>query len=107
MARAFERVTQIKPNEPDAFYFVGYLNSQLQKYDEAIAAFQKGLALSPYHASAEFGLARALQRKGSTDTAREHFATVPWTSLAPSSTSGVARRPLSRACCNRPRFTTV
>ena len=54
-------------DEADAYYFVGYLNSQLQKYDEAIAALQKGLALFPNHASSEFGIARAYQRKGDSD----------------------------------------
>jgi Tfp pilus assembly protein PilF len=71
---AFRRVTEIKPNEPDAYYFVGYLSTQIQKYDDAIAAFQKGLALNLVHASAEFGLARALQRKGDAASAREHLA---------------------------------
>ena len=71
---AFEHVTQIMPNEADAYYFVGFLNAQVQKYDEAIAAFQKGLALNAFHASAEFGLARALQRKGDAAGAREHLA---------------------------------
>jgi Flp pilus assembly protein TadD len=71
---AFEHVTQIVPNEADAYYFVGFLNVQVQKYDEAIAAFQKGLALNAFHASAEFGLARALQRKGDAAGAREHLA---------------------------------
>jgi Tfp pilus assembly protein PilF len=71
---AFRRVSEIAPNEADAFYFLGYLNTQIQKYDEAVAAFQKGLALNPVHASAEFGLARALQRKGDTAAAREHLA---------------------------------
>jgi Flp pilus assembly protein TadD len=70
---AFTRVTQIV-EEADPYYFVGYLDSQLQKYDEAIAAFQKALALFPYHASAEFGLARAYQRKGDAQSAREHLA---------------------------------
>jgi Tfp pilus assembly protein PilF len=71
---AFLHVTEIAPNEADAYYFVGYLNSQLQKYDEAITAFQKGLTLNPFHASSEFGLARALQRKGDAAAAREHLA---------------------------------
>ena len=71
---AFQRVAEIKPSEADAFYFVGYLNTQMQKYDAAIAAFQKGLALNPVHASAEFGLARAFQRKGDAASAREHLA---------------------------------
>jgi Tfp pilus assembly protein PilF len=68
---AFQHVTQIAPDEPDAFYFIGFLDSQLQKYDEAIAAFKRALSLSPYHASAQFGLARAYQRKGDADAARE------------------------------------
>jgi len=71
---AFQHVTEIAPNEPDAYYFIGYLNAQLQKYDEAIGAFQKGLAHSPFHASSEFGLARAFQRKGDAGAAREHLA---------------------------------
>src|SRR6266853_3377116 len=70
---AFQRVTEIAQSEPDAFYFIGYLNSQLQKYDDAIAAFQSALAVFPFHASAEFGLARAYQRKGETENARVHL----------------------------------
>jgi tetratricopeptide (TPR) repeat protein len=70
---AFQHVVQIVPDEPDAYYFVGFLSSQLQKYDEAIAAFQKALAIAPQHASAQFGLARAYQRKGDAETARENM----------------------------------
>jgi tetratricopeptide (TPR) repeat protein len=68
---AFQHVQQIAPDEPDAFYFEGFLDAQLQKYDLAIPAFQKALKLAPTHASAQFGLARAYQRKGDTDAARE------------------------------------
>jgi len=71
---AFRRVTEIVPEEADPYYFVGYAETQLQKYPEAIAAFQKALFFYPYHASAEFGLARALQRNGDTAAAREHLA---------------------------------
>src|SRR5215831_3103656 len=70
---AFQRVTKIAANEPDAFYFIGYLNTQLQKYDEAIAAYKAALALFPYHASAEFGLAKAYQRKGEAENAKDHL----------------------------------
>ena len=68
---AFQRVERIAPDEPDAFYFEGFLLTQMQKYDDAIAAFKKALAIAPYHASAQFGLARAYQRKGDTESARE------------------------------------
>jgi tetratricopeptide (TPR) repeat protein len=70
---AFTHVTQIA-NEADPWYFVGYLDSQLQRYDQAIAAFQKALAIFPFHASAEFGLARAYQRSGNAEAAKEHLA---------------------------------
>ena len=70
---AFTHVTKIA-NEADPWYFVGYLESQLQHYDQAIAAFQKALALFPLHASAEFGLARAYQRSGNAAGSREHLA---------------------------------
>ncbi|HEX3121293.1 MAG TPA: FG-GAP-like repeat-containing protein, partial [Candidatus Acidoferrum sp.] len=70
---AFTHVTQLTP-EADGFYFVGYLQSQSQHYDEAIAAFNKALEAFPFHASAEFGIARAYQRKGDAAAAREHLA---------------------------------
>jgi len=73
---AFRQVEKIVPDEPDAYYFEGFLLSQLQKYDEAIPAFKKALEIAPYHASAQFGLARAYQRKGDTEAARagmKHF----------------------------------
>jgi Flp pilus assembly protein TadD len=73
---AFQHVEKIAPDEPDAYYFEGFLLSQLQRYDEAIPAFKKALEIAPYHASAQFGLARAYQRKGETEAAREgmkHF----------------------------------
>jgi tetratricopeptide (TPR) repeat protein len=70
---AFTHVTLIA-DEADPWYFVGYLNSQLQHYDLAIAAFQKALAIFPFHASAEFGIARAYQRSGNVEAAKEHLA---------------------------------
>src|SRR5262249_17841471 len=70
---AFQHVAQLSP-EADTHYFLGYLYSQLQRYDEAIAEFQKALTEFPYHASAEFGIARAYQRKGDNQSAKEHLA---------------------------------
>src|SRR5690349_13340372 len=70
---AFQHVAQLSP-EADAHYFLGYLYTQLQRYDEAIAEFQKAIAAFSYHASSEFGIARAYQRKGDSDSARQHLA---------------------------------
>src|SRR6266481_667240 len=70
---AFHHVAQLSP-EADAHYFLGYLYSQLQRYDEAIAEFQKALDAFPYHASAEFGIARAYLRKGDPESGKQHLA---------------------------------
>ena len=72
---AFQRVVKLDPNDPDTHYFLGTMYSQLQQYDQAITEFQTTLRLQPLHASAEFGLARALQRSGKPDAAREHLNT--------------------------------
>src|SRR5208283_3419434 len=72
---AFQRVLKLDPNDPDTHYFLGTMYSQLQQYDKAIAEFEAVLRLQPLHASAQFGLARALQRSGNADAAREHLQT--------------------------------
>ena len=69
----FKKVLTIVPNDPDVYYFLGTFYSQEQDYPKAIDAFQQALKINPLHASAEFGLARALQRSGQTDAAREHL----------------------------------
>ena len=69
----FQKVLKIDPNDPDAYYFLGTFYSQKQDYPKAIDQFQQALKLNPRHASAEFGMARALQRSGKTDEAREHL----------------------------------
>jgi len=70
---AFRHVTEIA-EDADTHYFVGLLLTQQQKYAEAVAAFEHALRLYSFHASSEFGLARAYQRMGKTDAAREHLA---------------------------------
>ncbi len=69
----FQRVIKIDPSDPDTHYFLGTMYAQQQEYDKAIPEFQTALRLNPVHASAEFGLARTLQRAGKTDEAREHL----------------------------------
>jgi tetratricopeptide (TPR) repeat protein len=69
----FQKVLKIDPNDPDAYYFLGTFYSQQQNYSQAVEAFQQALKINPLHASAEFGLARALQRAGKPDEARVHL----------------------------------
>ena len=54
-------------------YFLGAVYTELQRYEAAIAAHQRALALNPFHVSAEFGLARAYQRTGESGQARQHL----------------------------------
>jgi cytochrome c-type biogenesis protein CcmH/NrfG len=72
---AFQRVLKINPDDPDTHYFLGTMYSQQQQYTKAIAEFEAVLRLQPLHASAQFGLARALQRSGNADAAHEHLQT--------------------------------
>ncbi len=69
----FQKVVAIDPKDADSYYLIGSLQLQLQQYPAAITAFETALKINPLHASAEFGLARALQRSGNAEAAREHL----------------------------------
>ena len=69
------RVLALDPKDADAHYFVGQLDLTLGNFNDAIAEFQKALELNPIHCSAQFGLARALQRVGRTQEAHDHLKT--------------------------------
>lgn len=70
---AFEKAAALDPADADTQYFIGTLHAQQNRYPEAIAAFQQAIALNRFHVSAEFGLARALQRTGDVEKARAHL----------------------------------
>jgi len=69
----FERAVQIDPADADSHYFVGTIDLGLKDYEHATKEFQTAISLNPLHASAQFGLARALQRAGKADESREHL----------------------------------
>ena len=71
---SFEQAVKFDPGDADSWYFEGACYQEMQQFDKAIATFKKALAVNPLHASAEFALARSLQRTGHTAEAREHFA---------------------------------
>ncbi len=70
---SFRRAATLDPHDADSLYFEGACLAEMKQFDKAIDVFKKVLAINPLHASAEFGLARALQRSGHTAQAREHF----------------------------------
>ena len=71
--KAFERVAALDPSNADSHYFLGSFQFELHNLPAAVAEYRAALALNPLHASAEFGLARALQREGKSEEARAAF----------------------------------
>jgi tetratricopeptide (TPR) repeat protein len=70
---SFQQAAKIDPHDADSYYFEGACYQQMKEFDQAISTFKATLAINPLHASAEFGLAQALQRTGHTAEARAHF----------------------------------
>jgi tetratricopeptide (TPR) repeat protein len=70
---SFQNAVKLDPRDADSIYFEGVCYQEMKQFDKAIAVFQKALEIDPLHASAEFALARALQRSGHTPEAKVHF----------------------------------
>ena len=70
---SFQHAVKLDPRDVDSWYFVGVCYGEMKQFDKAIETFNKTLEVNPIHASAEFQLARALQRSGNTPEAKEHF----------------------------------
>ena len=97
----FERASQIDPEDADSHYFLGTIYLGLKDYDHAVDEFQEALRLKPLHASAQFGLARALQRSGKAEESRAHlkrFQEITQTKIA---------TPLSAVYGEQGRYATV
>ncbi len=73
---AFEKVTEVDPQNPDGFVNIG--RAALQEGDVARArtVLEKALALSPNLARAHFFYAQVLRQEGNYDGAAQHLATV-------------------------------
>jgi tetratricopeptide (TPR) repeat protein len=70
---SFQQAVKIDPMDADSSYFEGVSYQELKQFDEAIGILHQTLKINPLHASAEFALARALQRSGNVTEAKEHF----------------------------------
>jgi tetratricopeptide (TPR) repeat protein len=71
---AFNKVLALDPADPDTHYLAASIELELNDLPAALAEYRKALALNPLHASAQFGLARALQRQGQSAAAHDAFA---------------------------------
>ncbi len=67
--RQLERVLAQDPGILDAHQMLGSIAAQEERWDEALAAFQRALALDPEHKASLFGLANAYRRLGRHDEA--------------------------------------
>ncbi len=72
----FQRAAAIDPDDPGTQYFLGYLATQDQKYDQAVAAFKRAVELDPLHISAEFGLSQA-EQDSATPIRESGFGAIP------------------------------
>ncbi len=70
---SFQQAVKLDPRDADSSYFVGVCYQDLKQFDKTIEMLRKTLEVNPMHASAEFTLARALQRSGNITEARDHF----------------------------------
>jgi tetratricopeptide (TPR) repeat protein len=70
---SFQGAVKLDPRDADSIYFEGVCYQEMKQFDKAIATLQQALQVNPLHASAEFALARALQRSGHTPEAKVHF----------------------------------
>ena len=61
---SFQNAAKFDPRDADSYYFEGVCYQELKQFDKAIEVLHKTLELNPQHASAEFALARTLQRSG-------------------------------------------
>jgi tetratricopeptide (TPR) repeat protein len=70
---SFQQASKIDPRDADSFYFQGVCYQDMKQFDKAIEILHKALEINPQHASAEFALARSLQRSGHKDEVGEYF----------------------------------
>jgi len=70
---SFQKAVKLDPRDADSYYFEGVCYGELKDFDKAIAIFKQALQIDPHHASAEFQLARALQRSGHKEESGQHF----------------------------------
>jgi tetratricopeptide (TPR) repeat protein len=71
---SFQQAVKLDPVDADSWYYEGACYQDMKQFDKAATAFEKALTINPLHVSAEFALARSLQRMGHAAEAREHFA---------------------------------
>ena len=60
----YRRATEADPDYALAFFDLGNVLDELKRLQDAIAAYQRAIALVPQYADAHYNLALALERQG-------------------------------------------
>jgi len=68
-----DNYTHAHPTSADGFNLLGYGYRHLKRYDDALAAYEKALALDPNHRGAHEYIGEAYLQLGQLDKAREHL----------------------------------
>jgi len=70
---SFLQAAKLDPRDADSYYFEGVCFGELKEFDKALAVLEQALKINPLEASAEFAVARDLQRSGRKAESADHF----------------------------------
>ena len=70
----FEQVVAKKPNNADAWNYIGFSHRKLGQIEAALRGYKKALAINPEHRGAHEYLGELYVQSGRMDLAREHLA---------------------------------
>lgn len=85
-AAHYLRATQLSPHNPDLLSFAGDSLRHIGQLSEAIALFDRAIALAPAAVAAWYGRALAFEAEGALESARDSYMRV--TQLAPTVAAG-------------------
>ncbi len=71
--KLFNKVVAAKPTDADAWNYLGFSNRKLKKFDLAMNAYQKALAINPKHRGANEYLGELYLQTGDLVKARERL----------------------------------
>ena len=71
--KLFNKVVATKPTDADAWNYLGFSNRKLKKFDQALSAYQRALAIDPNHRGANEYLGELYLQTDELEKARERL----------------------------------
>ena len=71
--KLFNKVVAAKPTDADAWNYLGFSNRKLKKFDQALSAYQRALAIDPNHRGANEYLGELYLQTDELEKARERL----------------------------------